>query len=69
MKTIRLKRMGEDEYRTNETLPKFAKEELEKRYIHCTFVLADEKGDKHNFAEMSKLKDADLRTDQTPPSG
>src|SRR5262249_25677252 len=33
--------IGEDEYRTNESLPKFAKEELEKRNCRCEFIYAD----------------------------
>jgi nicotinamidase-related amidase/type 1 glutamine amidotransferase len=51
--------IGEDEYKTEVSLPKFAKEELEKRGVHCTFIFADEK-DKNSFPDMAKIKDADL---------
>ena len=52
--------IGEDEYRTNVTLPKFAKEVLEKHNIRASIVLADEKGDKNNFPGVEQIKDADL---------
>jgi nicotinamidase-related amidase/type 1 glutamine amidotransferase len=51
--------IGEDEYKTEVSLPKFAKEELEKRGVRCTFIFADEK-DKNSFPDMAKIKDADL---------
>jgi nicotinamidase-related amidase/type 1 glutamine amidotransferase len=51
--------IGEDEYRTAETLPAFAKEELEKRGLRCTFVHADAKN-KNEFPGLDALKQADL---------
>jgi type 1 glutamine amidotransferase/nicotinamidase-related amidase len=51
--------IGEDEYKTEITLPKFAKEELEKRGVKCSFVFADDK-DKNSFPDIAKLKEADL---------
>ncbi len=51
--------IGEDEYKTEITLPKFAKEELEKRGVKCSFVFADPKN-KNSFPEIAKIKDADL---------
>lgn len=51
--------IGEDEYKTEVSLPRFAKEELEKRNVRCTFIYADAK-DKNSFPEIAKIKDADL---------
>jgi nicotinamidase-related amidase/type 1 glutamine amidotransferase len=51
--------IGEDEYKTEISLPKFAKEELEKRNVRCTFIYADAK-DKNSFPDIAKIKDADL---------
>jgi type 1 glutamine amidotransferase/nicotinamidase-related amidase len=51
--------IGEDEYKTDETLPAFAKAELEPRGIRCTFVHAD-KNNLHDFPQMEALKVADV---------
>src|SRR5262249_13101198 len=51
--------IGEDEYKTEVSLPEFAKKELEPRGIRCTFMLADEK-EKNKFMGLEALKDADL---------
>jgi type 1 glutamine amidotransferase/nicotinamidase-related amidase len=51
--------IGEDEYKTDVSLPEFAKKELEPRGIRCSFVLAGDK-DKNYFNGMDALKDADL---------
>ena len=51
--------IGEDEYKTWETLPIFAKSELESRGVRVTVVQADAK-DKNNFPGLVEaLKDAD----------
>ncbi|MFL5340360.1 MAG: ThuA domain-containing protein [Gemmataceae bacterium] len=51
--------IGEDEYHTAETLPEFAKTELEPRGLRCTFLHADAK-DKNSFPGLEALKTADL---------
>ncbi|HEV3145127.1 MAG TPA: isochorismatase family protein [Gemmataceae bacterium] len=51
--------IGEDEYKTEVSLPEFAKRELEPRGIRCTFVLANET-EKNKFVGLEALKDADL---------
>ena len=51
--------IGEREYKTNETLPVFARQQLEPRGIRCTFVHADSK-DKNEFPGLLALKSADL---------
>ncbi len=51
--------IGEDEYKTEVSLPKFAQEELEKRGVRCTFIFADAQ-DKNSFPDIAKIKDADL---------
>ncbi|ODT99691.1 MAG: hypothetical protein ABS79_04195 [Planctomycetes bacterium SCN 63-9] len=51
--------IGDDEYKTETTLPKFAAQELEPRGIRCTFAIAPEK-DKNNFKGAEALADADL---------
>ncbi len=50
--------IGEDEYKTNETLPEFAKKELESRGVRVTLVQADPKKP-HDFPGMEKLSDVD----------
>ena len=51
--------IGEDEYRTWETLPAFARDELEPRGIRCNFAIAA--ADKPNeFPGIEALDDADL---------
>jgi len=52
--------VGEDEYETKTTLPKFASEELEPRGYRCTFVMANEPDNKHDFPEMAAVDKADL---------
>lgn len=51
--------IGEREYKTNESLPKFAKEQLEPRGIRSTIIHADAE-DKNNFDGLLALKNADL---------
>ena len=51
--------IGEDEYHTWETLPEFARTELESRGIHCDFALANP-GDKNSFDGLERLPEADL---------
>jgi putative heme-binding domain-containing protein len=51
--------IGEDEYKTEKTLPEFARKELEPRGIRCTFAIADPKTP-HDFAGVEALNDADL---------
>lgn len=51
--------VGEDEYRTEVSLPRFAKEELEKRHFRCTFVNADAK-EPSRFPGLAAILDADL---------
>lgn len=51
--------IGEDEYKTWETLPKFAAEQLVPRGLRCTIVHADAM-DGNNFRGVEALKSADL---------
>ena len=51
--------IGEDEYRTEKTLPAFANSELEPLGVRCTFVIADPKAP-HDFKGIEALRDADL---------
>ena len=51
--------IGEDEYKTEVTLPAFAKKELEPLGVRCTFVIADPKSP-HDFRGTEALEDADL---------
>ncbi len=51
--------IGEDEYKTEETLPAFANKELEPAGIRCTFAIADPKSP-HDFPGAQALDDADL---------
>jgi type 1 glutamine amidotransferase/nicotinamidase-related amidase len=51
--------IGEDEYRTNETLPTFAKTELEPRGVKVTIIQAD-RDRPHDFPGMEKLSEADV---------
>jgi type 1 glutamine amidotransferase len=52
--------IGEDEYKTWETLPEFAKTDLAPRGYRVTIIHAD-KADKNNFAGLgAALRDADL---------
>jgi putative membrane-bound dehydrogenase-like protein len=51
--------IGEDEYKTDETLTAFATKELEPAGIRCTFAIADPKTP-HDFPGAQALDDADL---------
>ena len=51
--------IGEDEYKTETTLPAFAVKELEPLGVRCTFVIADPKTP-HDFPGVEALNDADL---------
>ncbi len=51
--------IGEDEYKTEETLPAFAAKELEPLGIRCNFAIADPKTP-HDFRGIEALKDANL---------
>ncbi len=51
--------IGEDEYKTETTLPAFAVKELEPLGVRCTFVIADPKTP-HDFRGVEALNDADL---------
>ena len=51
--------IGEDEYKTKDTLPEFAKGELEWRGIRCTFA-QENPNDKNDFVGLGALPDADL---------
>ncbi|MCX7701352.1 MAG: ThuA domain-containing protein [Gemmataceae bacterium] len=51
--------IGEDEYQTAETLPKFAADELEPKGLRCVFVHADPKKP-NEFPGIEKLREADL---------
>jgi nicotinamidase-related amidase/type 1 glutamine amidotransferase len=51
--------IGEDEYKTEVTLPAFARTELEPLGMRCTFVSADPKTP-HGFPGVEALDDADL---------
>jgi type 1 glutamine amidotransferase len=51
--------IGEDEYKTESTLPAFANSELEPLGVRCTFVIADPKTP-NDFKGIEALNDADL---------
>src|SRR5262249_7688561 len=51
--------IGEDEYKTDQTLPAFAKDELESRGVKVSLVHATDK-DPHNFVGMEKVRSADV---------
>ena len=51
--------IGDDEYKTEQTLPAFANSELEPQGVRCTFVIADPKTP-HDFKGIEALNDADL---------
>src|SRR4029079_10523571 len=51
--------IGDDEYKTETTLPAFANAEREPAGIRCTFVIADPKTP-HDFKGIEALDDADL---------
>ena len=52
--------IGENEYQTWETLPEFARKELEWRGFHCSFVMAGTKVGDNDFANYDRIKQADL---------
>ena len=51
--------IGEDEYKTETTLPAFAASELEPLGVRCTFVIADSRTP-HDFRGVEAINDADL---------
>jgi hypothetical protein len=51
--------VGENEYHTQETLPEFAKKELEFRGFKCSYVDAKPEGG-NEFANFQAVKNADL---------
>ncbi|MGC8642382.1 MAG: ThuA domain-containing protein [Isosphaeraceae bacterium] len=51
--------IGDDEYKTEKTLPAFARTELEPAGVRCTFVIADPQTP-HDFKGAEALDDADL---------
>ncbi len=51
--------IGEDEYETDVTLPRFAREELESRGLECRFVLAS-KSAPNDFPGVEALAESDL---------
>ena len=51
--------IGDDEYKTEKTLPAFANAELEPLGVRCTFAIADPKTP-HDFPGIEALDDADL---------
>ena len=51
--------IGEDEYKTEATLPAFAVKELEPLGVRCTMAIADPKSP-HDFPSTAALNDADL---------
>jgi len=51
--------ISEDEYKTAQTLPQFAREELEPRGLAVTVVVAEEK-EPHRFPAIQAVKTADL---------
>ncbi|MBT5705813.1 MAG: dehydrogenase, partial [Verrucomicrobia bacterium] len=63
--------IGEQEYQTAETLPRFAREELIPCGIDCQFAIVSEV-DPNDFAGLNNLADADLLVvsvrRRTPPS-
>jgi nicotinamidase-related amidase/type 1 glutamine amidotransferase len=51
--------IGEDEYKTETTLPEFAKKELAPRGLDCSFVYSDPKN-RNAFPGIERLKNADV---------
>ncbi len=51
--------IGDDEYRTETTLPAFARSELEPAGLRCTFAIADPRKP-NDFPGMAAIDDADL---------
>src|SRR3974377_1413262 len=52
--------IGENEYHTWETLPRFAEQELAIRGLNFSFALASPKEGDSNFSNFDQIKDADL---------
>jgi putative heme-binding domain-containing protein len=52
--------IGENEYHTWETLPDFARTELEPRGLSCSFVMASPKEGDNVFTNFAVIRDADL---------
>ena len=52
--------IGENEYHTCETLPEFAKRELEPRGLSCSFVMASPTEHDNTFTNFVQIKEADL---------
>jgi len=52
--------IGENEYHTWETLPEFARRELEPRGLRCSFVMASPKEHDNTFTNFALIKEADL---------
>jgi len=52
--------IGENEYHTWETLPKFARHELVKRGVRCSFVTASPRQGDNAFANYKLITEADL---------
>lgn len=52
--------IGENEYRTEETLPEFARSELEGRGLKVSYVMASPKEGDGNFRDLERIRDADL---------
>jgi len=66
--------IGENEYHTWETLPRFARQVLESRGVECSFVQASPSIADNDFTNYSAIKEADLlvvsvsrRTPPPPP--
>ena len=51
--------IGEDEYKTWETLPAFGRDELEDRF-RVTYILSDDEKDKNDFPGLEKIGEADV---------
>src|SRR6185369_5818493 len=64
--------LGENEYHTWETIPEFAREELLKRGLRCSFANASPKEGDNRFANYPLIKEADLlfvsTRRRTPPT-
>jgi putative heme-binding domain-containing protein len=52
--------IGENEYHTWETLPEFARQDLEPRGLSCAFVMASPKEHDNVFTNFAIIKEADL---------
>ena len=52
--------IGENEYHTWDTLPEFARQELVKRNVRCSFVSSSPRPDDNFFCDINAIKEADL---------